>query len=40
MVVLDELVRMGPYGALPEARLVDSLDEGQCLTAVGYGSLY
>jgi hypothetical protein len=38
VVVLDEPVRMGPYGALPEARLVDSLDEGQCLTAVGYGS--
>ena len=29
---------MGPYRALPEAGLVDSLDEGQCLTAVGYGS--
>jgi hypothetical protein len=38
VVVLDEPVRMGPYGALPEAGLVDSLDEGQCLTAVGYGS--
>ena len=30
-------VRMATYGALPEAGLVDTLKEGQRLTAVGYG---
>ena len=29
---------MATYGALPEAGLVDTLDEGQPLTVVGYGT--
>jgi hypothetical protein len=37
VVVLNEPVRMATYGALPEAGLVDTLKEGQRLTAVGYG---
>jgi hypothetical protein len=38
VVVLDAPVSMGTYGALPEAGLVDTLKEGQRLTAVGYGA--
>jgi hypothetical protein len=38
MVVLKEPVKMATYGALPEAGLVDTLKEGQRLTAVGYGT--
>jgi hypothetical protein len=38
VVVLDEPVRMATYGALPEAGLVDTLEEGQRLTTVGYGA--
>jgi hypothetical protein len=38
VVVLDEPVSMATYGALPEAGLVDSLDEGQRLIVVGYGT--
>jgi hypothetical protein len=38
VVVLDEPVRMATYGALPKAGLVDTLKEGQRLTAVGYGA--
>jgi hypothetical protein len=38
VVVLEEPVRMATYGALPEAGLVDTLKEGQRLTAVGYGA--
>jgi hypothetical protein len=38
VVVLKEPVRMATYGALPEAGLVDTLKEGQRLTAVGYGA--
>jgi hypothetical protein len=37
VVVLKQPVRMATYGALPEAGLVDTLKEGQRLTAVGYG---
>jgi Trypsin len=37
VVVLKEPVRMGTYGALPDAGLVDTLKEGQRLTTVGYG---
>lgn len=37
VIVLDEPVSMATYGALPDAGLVDTLDEGQLLTAVGYG---
>ena len=37
VVVLDEPVRMARYGRLPEAHLVDDLDKGTLLTAVGYG---
>ena len=37
VVVLKEPVRMATYGTLPEAGLVDTLKEGQRLTAVGYG---
>jgi Trypsin len=37
VVVLDEPVRMATYGVLPEAGVVDILDEGQRLTIVGYG---
>jgi hypothetical protein len=38
VVVLNEPVRMAPYGALPDAGLVDTLKEGQRLTTVGYGA--
>jgi trypsin len=38
VVVLKEPVRMATYGALPDAGLVDTLKEGQRLTAVGYGA--
>jgi len=38
VVVLKEPVRRATYGALPEAGLVDTLKEGQRLTAVGYGA--
>ena len=38
VVVLDKPVRMATYGALPDAALVDTLKEGQRLTAVGYGA--
>jgi hypothetical protein len=38
VVVLEEPVRMATYGALPDAGLVDTLKEGQRLTAVGYGA--
>src|ERR671917_789153 len=38
VAVLDEPVRMASYGALPDAGLVDTLKEGQRLTAVGYGT--
>jgi hypothetical protein len=39
VAVLDKPVRMATYGALPaEAGLVDTLKEGQRLTAVGYGA--
>src|SRR5215216_1626095 len=38
VVVLKELVRKATYGALPKAGLVDTLKEGQRLTAVGYGA--
>ena len=37
VVVLDEPVSMATYGALPQAGLVGTLDEGQRLTIVGYG---
>jgi hypothetical protein len=39
VVVLKEPVSMASYGALPEAGLVDTLKEGQRLTAVGYGTI-
>jgi hypothetical protein len=38
VVILKDPVRMATYGALPEAGLVDTLKEGQRLTAVGYGA--
>ena len=38
VVVLKEPVRMATHGALPDAGLVDTLKEGQRLTAVGYGA--
>ncbi|HWS81370.1 MAG TPA: trypsin-like serine protease [Rubrobacter sp.] len=38
VAVLDEPVRMASYGALPVAGLVDTLEVGQRLTAVGYGT--
>ena len=38
VAVLKKPVRMSTYGALPEAGLVDTLKEGQRLTAVGYGA--
>ena len=38
VVVLKKPVRMAIYGDLPEAGLVDTLKEGQRLTAVGYGA--
>jgi Trypsin len=37
VVVLNKPVRMATHGALPHAGLVDTLKEGQRLTAVGYG---
>jgi hypothetical protein len=37
VVVLEEPVRMGTYGALPDAGLVHTLKEGQRLTTVGTG---
>jgi hypothetical protein len=37
VAVLEEPVRMATYGALPEVGLVDTLEEGQRLTTVGYG---
>jgi hypothetical protein len=37
VVVLDKPVKMTSYGTLPEAGLVETLKEGQRLTAVGYG---
>jgi hypothetical protein len=36
VIVLKEPVRMATHGALPKAGLVDTLREGQRLTAVGY----
>jgi hypothetical protein len=38
VVVLDEPVSMATYGALPDEGLVETLDEGQRLTVVGYGA--
>jgi hypothetical protein len=38
VVVLNEPVRMATYGTLPDAGLVDTLEEGQRLTIVGYGT--
>jgi Trypsin len=38
VVVLEQPVRMATYGALPTAGLVDTLQKGQRLTAVGYGT--
>jgi hypothetical protein len=38
VVVLKKPVRMATYGALPKVGLVDTLKEGQRLTAVGYGT--
>src|ERR687894_2769118 len=38
VVVLDEPVSMATYGALPDSGLVGTLDEGQPLTVVGYGT--
>jgi len=38
VIVLNKPVKMATYGALPEAGLVDTLKEGQLLTAVGYGA--
>jgi hypothetical protein len=38
VAVLGEPVRMASYGALPDAGLVGTLEEGQRLTAVGYGA--
>jgi hypothetical protein len=38
VVVLKKPVKMASYGALPDAGLVDTLKEGQRLTAVGYGA--
>jgi hypothetical protein len=38
VIVLKEPVRMATHGALPKAGLVDTLREGQRLTAVGYGA--
>jgi Trypsin len=37
VVVLKKRVRKATYGALPDAGLVETLKEGQRLTAVGYG---
>ena len=38
VVVLDQPVRMATYGKLPEPNLVDTLEKGTMLTAVGYGA--
>jgi hypothetical protein len=38
VVVLNEPVRMATYGALPDTGLVNTLEEGQSLTVVGYGA--
>ena len=38
VAVLKEPVSMATYGFLPDAGLVDTLKEGQRLTAVGYGA--
>jgi hypothetical protein len=38
VVVLNKPVRVVTYGALPDAGLVDTLKEGQRLTAVDYGA--
>jgi secreted trypsin-like serine protease len=38
VVVLEKPVRMATYGTLPNAGLVETLKEGQRLTAVGYGA--
>jgi trypsin len=38
VAVLEKPVRMASYGALPDAGLVETLKEGQSLTAVGYGT--
>ena len=38
VAVLEEPVRMGTYGALPDAGLVHTLKEGKRLTTVGYGA--
>jgi hypothetical protein len=38
VAVLEEPVKMATYGTLPDAGLVDTLKEGQRLTAVGYGA--
>jgi len=38
VVVLDDPVKMASYGALPDAGLVDTLEEGKRLTVVGYGA--
>jgi Trypsin len=38
VAVLGEPVRMAPYGALPNAGLVDTLKAGQRLSIVGYGA--
>jgi hypothetical protein len=38
VAVLDRPVTMATYGALPDAGLVDTLNEGKRLTTVGYGA--
>jgi hypothetical protein len=38
VAVLDKPVSMATYGALPEAGLVDTLEEDQRLTTLGYGA--
>jgi Trypsin len=38
VAVLEEPVKMATYGALPDTGLVDTLEEGQRLTTVGYGA--
>jgi trypsin len=38
VVVLKEQVRRASYGSLPDAGLVETLKQGQRLTAVGYGA--
>ena len=38
VAVLEEPVSMATYGVLPDAGLVATLNEGQRLTAVGYGA--